>query len=307
MAGDVLDGVAVLAGRCLPNGRGKPLVSAVGHDGTTQVFRAEKPSATVFVRLAEDAGGEMALEAAVHDELARRGVHVSEVLAVEPAGTLFDRGAVVLARMSGCPWLEAPPSAPESVARELGTDLGRMAHVPVDGFGFLEGEVAGFTAPLRTVEYALVKPTQEALSTGLGDGMGHVADLAGSCIAANAATLRDDSSVLAHGDLDASHVYTDGGRYAGIIDFGEVRGAPALYDVAHWAVHQAQVGIDIVPSIMAGYATEHSPPDDWEHRVRILGVLIGVLLLRLTVDRDLPVYRDVLAAGVKTLAGSPGQ
>jgi hypothetical protein len=53
---------------------------------------------------------------------------------------------------------------------------------------------------------------------------------------------------------------------------------------------------------MEGYASEHRLPDDWEIRVRVLGVLIGVLLLRQTIDRNVPTYRQCLAVGVERLA-----
>jgi Ser/Thr protein kinase RdoA (MazF antagonist) len=132
--------------------------------------------------------------------------------------------------------------------------------------------------------------------------MAHVAQAADRCISECADVLIGDMAVLTHGDLDASHVYTNDSGYMGIIDFGEARGAPPLYDVGHWGVHQAQLGIDVVPSLMEGYASEHRLPDDWEIRVRVLGVLIGVLLLRQTIDRNVPTYRQCLAVGVERLA-----
>jgi Phosphotransferase enzyme family len=204
--------------------------------------------------------------------------------------------------MGGRAWIGAPPSSPELVAREVGVDMGRMASVRVEGFGFLEGDRQRLTAPLSGADELLVVPAVEAVSAGLGDGMGHVAGLAERCIRELAQVLAADVGVLAHGDLDASHVYTDDSGYRGMIDFGEARGAPPLYDVGHWAVHQAQLGIDVVPFLMAGYASEHRPPDDWEIRVRVIGVLIGVRLLRLTIDRDAVNYRHCLAVGVERLA-----
>ncbi len=180
-----------------------------------------------------------------------------------------------------------------------------MAFVRVDGFGFLQRDRQRLTAPLSDPPELLLAPAAEALSAGLGDGMGRVTQLAERCVSEYAAVLAGDVAVLAHGDFDASHVYTDDGRYTGMIDFGEARGAPPLYDVGHWAVHQAQLGMDVVPALMAGYAAEHLPPDDWEIRVRVLGVLIGVLLLRLTIARDVRSYRHRLALGVERLATMP--
>ena len=36
---------------------------------------------------------------------------------------------------------------------------------------------------------------------------------------------------LAHGDLDVTRIFTAAGRYSGIIDFGETRGADRFFDL----------------------------------------------------------------------------
>ena len=44
----------------------------------------------------------------------------------------------------------------------------------------------------------------------------------------------DATAWLAHGDFDCSHIYVADGRYSGIIDFGEIRGANPWYDLAQF-------------------------------------------------------------------------
>jgi hypothetical protein len=75
--------VAMVADRWL-GGAGAPCVEATQHGGTGDVFRVSRNGDTLYVRLAEDIGESMAVEAWVHEELRRRGAHVPNVVAVEP-------------------------------------------------------------------------------------------------------------------------------------------------------------------------------------------------------------------------------
>lgn len=43
-----------------------------------------------------------------------------------------------------------------------------------------------------------------------------------------------EQGYLAHGDFDTTHIYQDNGRYTGIIDFGEIRGADRWYDLGYF-------------------------------------------------------------------------
>jgi Ser/Thr protein kinase RdoA (MazF antagonist) len=295
-----LDALRRIADRCLPSHADRVVVIDVGHGGTTQVFRANRGEATVFIRLAESAGEEMTVEAAVHERLGTLGVRLPPVVAVEPAGQLLDRGALVLAQMPGRPYAVA--GRPSRLAmRELGADLGRISTVPVNGFGFLERNVyPPFTARFASGQELLVAPL-----AALRDGIGvddRLAEAAHEVITADGASLVDGPSRLAHGDLDLTHVYAQGKRYAGIIDFGEARGAPLLYDVAHLALHQPTLTTNAMQSLIEGYSTVADVPRDWEQRVRALGVVIGVMLLGLTRGRDQhAAYRDQLATGLAAL------
>jgi Ser/Thr protein kinase RdoA (MazF antagonist) len=98
--------------------------------------------------------------------------------------------------------------------------------------------------------------------------------------------------VLAHGDFDHTHVFADGGAYAGIIDFGEIRGGPRLYDVAHWALQSPP------EALLKGYAQVAPLPDDHERVVAALSIEIGHAILRRIAGRGNVVHERVLQAGI---------
>ena len=60
---------------------------------------------------------------------------------------------------------------------------------------------------------------------------------------------------LAHGDFDLTHIWLDGqGRYAGIIDFGEMRGAGRYFDLGHFLLHDgADRSVPLFEHFLGGY------------------------------------------------------
>ena len=98
--------------------------------------------------------------------------------------------------------------------------------------------------------------------------------------------------MLAHGDFDPTHVFAARGRYTGIIDFGEIRGAPTLYDLAHWAL---QAPVD---RLLAGYAQVAPLPADHERIVARMSIQIGDDFLSRIAGRGNVSHERVLRAGI---------
>jgi Ser/Thr protein kinase RdoA (MazF antagonist) len=278
------------------------------HGGTSVVFRVARGGTVLYVRLAEESGEGMAVEAAVHEQLRRLGVRLPEVIGVESAQGPLGRGVLVLSEMQGTPLIEARTESPETlreVAAEVGRDLARIASVPVKGFGFVSRDgYPPLAAPMPSAAELLVGPAMDALATlTVPSSDERLANAAATLIADNSCLLEGADSYLAHGDLDATHIYTTSGRYTGIIDFGEMRGAPSLYDAAHYALHQGQLEVETLGSLLEGYGEIGDLPPEPERHVALLGTLIGLRLLDLSADRDWVVYHQTLRDGLRRLNG----
>ncbi len=275
---------------------------ATGHGGTTQVFRASRGGGTVYVRLAEDPGESMRVEARLHDELLRRGVRLPEVLAVAEPDERLDRGALVLAALPGRQLAGAASGDPlaEAALRAAGSDVARIGAVAVAGFGFLErAPTPELRAPLASA--------RELLTGGLDDRLDRLAEgplgrravrSAARAVERHAWRLDDTPARLAHGDLDPSHIYVHRGAYAGVIDLGEARGAPPLYDVAHYAVHERQAYHGSARALVAGYAEVQELPPDHGQILALVGLLIALRLLDITAGRASADYRQLLVDAV---------
>lgn len=107
---------------------------------------------------------------------------------------------------------------------------------------------------------------------------------------------------MAHGDFDDTHIFRVGGTYSGVIDFGEMRGAPPLYDAAHYPLHDRPFARPTSPSLLEGYADVLPLPDDLETQIAILALLIGVRVLALVADRPVPEYQRSLRDGIREAA-----
>ena len=93
---------------------------------------------------------------------------------------------------------------------------------------------------------------------------------------------------LAHGDLDATHVYHRNGAYGGISDLG------------HAALHDGEtIAAPLLPHLLDGYADVVPLPPDHRARIAWWSVLIGVRALVRVVDRSHRGMTGHLARGVR--------
>ena len=126
----------------------------------------------------------------------------------------------------------------------------------------------------------------------LHDLEGHIARarLAGLSVAELAAireTIRkyddllgDDGAWLAHGDCDVTHIFSYDGVYSGIIDFGEIRGAPRLYDLAHHRLHDGErLPFETLPWLLEGYRQQAQLPDDYWVQINLFSMLVALRAL----------------------------
>lgn len=302
-----LRAVRDIADRALP-GTGPPIVERAASGSTTQIYRVHRRGITLFVRVAEDVEDSMAMEAWVHRELRRRGVRVPEVVLLVPFDERIDRSVMVTTEIPGRS-IRDEGLHPElrDVLVEAGRDLARIGEVSVRGFGWIrrDSEVSSLEADLPSARSLMLEDLGQRLATlhgGLLDR--HEVAAIERAVELHTGALDAGASSLAHGDFDDTHIYRDGRTYSGIIDFGEIRGAPPLYDAAHYALHDHSFGRPTLPWLLEGYADEAPLPEDNETRIHLLALLIGVRVLARVAGRPEPAYQRSLREGVVHALGS---
>ena len=296
-----------IAAQVLP-GSGSPVVEPTESGFSTPVYRIARGGTTFYLRLAEGPEASLAPEVLAHDLLCARGVRVPEVVHFEPFHQQLQRSVMVTTAIPGrslaadYQGIDVGP-----VLAAAGRDLAAINSVDVAGFGFIRRDQP--RAPRLEAE----SPTVRAFA--LGDVEEHLATLAAflapdeiqaicTTVTYGDAWLDADRAILAHGDLDATHIYHQDGRYTGIIDFGEIRGADPLYDLGHFALHDGEtVPFRVLPHLLAGYGEVVPLPPDHAPRIRFWSLLIGVRALARSANRPRAAYHNYLTHAIRqTLA-----
>lgn len=248
---------------------------------STAVYRVDRDGDVVFVRVAEQPGGSMEVEAAVHEHLRTIGVSVPEVLALDD-GAELGRGLMILREMPGRPLLGSDGVDPTPVLRAAGADLARINGVEVDGFGWIRRD--GAAPPFRGV-HASYRAFVEEGAQGIHGVAASALDAPRDAVLSTlleAVAAEDPDARLAHGDFDGTHIYQRAGSYTGVIDLGEMRGAEPWYDLSFALVQDRSA----VSALIDGYRDVAPVPSDLPRRLLRSATVIVATQLGRWVVRD---------------------
>jgi len=269
-------------------------VSRTPEGVAAQVYRVEAAGRVLYARIAEEDYEDLSVDSALLDHLRRQGLHVPEVVHVEPFDQALGRSVLLMAEIPGRPLAECRDErAARRVARAAGRELAVLNRVAVEGFGWVErrpptwplrgawATYAGFVAsdlpdpwPGRLAALFPSRELDRLWSLVAGE---RGRDLAGG--------------QLAHGDLDTTPIFQVEGHYSGLIDFGEIRGTEPLYDLAHFLLHdQERLAMPLLADLLAGYGEVAALPADHQELIRRSAILGGLRQLArwLGTFRNLP-------------------
>lgn len=268
------DAIAALLRRAF--GAAVPLEFTRTPDGSsTQVYRVNRGTEVFYLRLAEERDEDLHTDAAVHRELLRRGVPVPDIVHVERFDPAFDRSAMITTAIAGGPLSpNAPRDFAASVVRAAGAACALLNQVAVAGFGWVRrdgqpvvsGKVGSYPEFVRS-ELPAVWPgiLADVFTTAELDRLQVLVEDEAACAPAHGA--------LVHGDLDLTHIFTDGSAFTGLIDFGEIRGAEVWYDLGHFQVHDETHTQFLLADFVAGYGEVTALPPDYAELIRRSAVL----------------------------------
>jgi aminoglycoside phosphotransferase (APT) family kinase protein len=249
------------------------------------VYRVRADEATYYLRVAEEVGQDLTTDARVLSRLAERGVRVPAVVHAEAAPGDLDRSFLIVGALPGQSLVShGTNEQARRAALAAGHDAARINAIEVAGFGWVRRDgLPGLRGELA--HYA------DFVATDLpGRWPGW---LAGTFTAGELDTLQAvvdheqqqplGRAHLAHGDLDASHIWLDGhGRYAGIIDFGEMRGADRHFDLGHFLLHDRESrSVPLFEDFLAGYAGAAALTGDHRDLIRRSAIMSGLRQLSL--------------------------
>lgn len=163
------------------------------------------------------------------------------------------------------------------VLLDAGRDLAIINDLAVEGFGWIRRDnpsVTLLTAEMPTNRAFVLQDLDAHLGSLYEEGFLSRAWVeAIRIIVTRFDTYLDtERASLAHGDFDATHIYQHNGRYTGLIDFGEIRGADRFYDLGHSFMENRT----LLPDLLDGYGeVAPLPPDTWK-RIHFASLFIRI-------------------------------
>ncbi len=297
---DVLRGIAT---QVLP-GSGHPAVERTETGVSTPVYQIRRGGVTLYLRVAEGPEASLLPEAQVHRLLHARGVRVPEVVHFDVFNEALGRSVMVTTEIRGSAIGRRHAGMDvRAVLRAAGRDLAAINEVGVEGFGWVRRDRpdgAPLAAEMPTLRAFALEALDESLAAVTGFLTAAETETIRQVLARCDAWLDGERAMLAHGDLDATHIYHRDEAYTGIIDFGEIRGADSFYDLGHVALHDGEtISLPMLPSLLDGYAEVAELPTDHGRRIQLWSVLIGVRALARSVGRSPAASQDHLVRGIR--------
>lgn len=270
---------------------------------STYVYRLVRDQDVLYLRVLPEVDATFAPEVLVHHLLHDRHVRAPAVRYYTAKDPTLHLSVMVTTEIPGQPIGYGDHSpAIYPVLRAAGRDLARINAIAVEGFGWVrrdQGEVTRLQAEYPTcggwleqdVAFDLTALAQSNLFTAQTlHALPPAIDLC-------RAHFIDSRAYLAHGDFDVTHIYHQGGAYTGIIDFGEIRGTYALYDLGHFAVEN----LELLPYLLEGYVEVTPLPADYARRIQLSSLHIALRRLSRRLLRNAAPYPPDVAAVARIL------
>lgn len=264
---------------------------------STYVYRLTFGKDTFYLRVLPEKGECMAAEAAVHQQLYQSQVKIPEVIHFESCNDLLQRSIMVTRAIAGQPISQSASTLSQrqlaTILEAAGQDLAHVNTLSVNGFGWAEYDASStrrLWAQWPTYR-TFINEHWEADISFLRSSFLTVEEIAmlEALISSHANWLDSEHAVLAHGDLDTTHIYQENGQYSGIIDFGEIRGADPWYDLGHFHMREGeQLALSLEAYLIDGYTAITALPSDYPQRIRFSSLLINVRSLSRSLQKRPP-------------------
>jgi aminoglycoside phosphotransferase (APT) family kinase protein len=220
-------------------------ITKVSDTSSTLVYKIQNGKDTLYLRMIEDKNEMVSPQIVAHEQLLKRDVRVPRFVSWDDMNATLGRSYMVVKEIPGIPLNKLRKidkakydACIEQVLNDAGEDLAKVTLISTQGYGWIKrdkrktkeliGELDSYKGFLLD---KLPKQVKEMESMGFQslneDEVERFKMLVYKYI-------DEERPVLAHGDFDMNHIYVNNGRYSGIIDWGDIRSASNLYDIAHF-------------------------------------------------------------------------
>jgi tRNA A-37 threonylcarbamoyl transferase component Bud32 len=273
---------------------------------STYVYRIQVSEDTFYVRILPENNLSFGMEVTVHSLVRQKKVHVPEVIYFEHHNEALGMSMMIVKEIPGSNVKDCSSiDAYADILYEAGKQIAVVNQVRADGFGWLKTGKEENGTTLRGEKNSLQEYIYEFLEEDLSllsNNIFNKSDTSqiGNLINTGTQLMSRHESSLVHGDFDDTHIFHKGGRYTGIIDFGEIQGNSPLYDLGHYKLHEGQSnsfhGFNF---LVKGYKEFADLSFDDQLEIDLWALWIGVRRLGRIYNRTWGKYHEHLIKTVK--------
>lgn len=246
---------------------------------STDVYRLERGGIVYYLRILSK-GKLASTEVEVHKKLLEHGVHAPVVEAYEDNNPELGASYMIVKEIGGTS-VESQTGEIldedfDKVLFSAGQDLAKVNSIPVKGFGrMVKANQSELAASYKSYDEYMLENFAEMINELRAGGIldAQMADSIKGKILQNRKLLQYEEAVLAHADLDLSHIFSDGGEYKGMIDFSGMSGTGPYHDLAYF---RFRCGQEASQKLVKGYQTVRPLAEDYEARIQLEGLIIAV-------------------------------
>ena len=277
---------------------------------STYVYRIYSNNEIFYLRLLPEIDASFAPEVHVHQVLRSQGVKVPEVVYYEHYNAVFQQSLMLITEIQGTHLRYCTSREDQkAILREAGRDLALINSIPVKHFGWIRrdrSQVTQLEAEFLSYRAFIYEHLENDLILLEKSQILSSSDVVAisSILERYDTWLNEEQAKLAHGDFDVTHIYQQQGRYTGIIDFGEIRGANLFYDLGHFRIHDGETLPNLVlPYLIEGYKEVVALPPDYELRISFSSLLIAIRKLAYVTQKypSRPLFKHDLQAMMRDI------
>jgi len=257
--------------------------SRVTEGSSSNVYKIINGTDTLFLRMPKDKDEMISPQILAHEQLAKKGIKVPRFVSWDDANATLGHSYMIVKAIPGLS-LEALKaknrgeydSCLETVLEDAGEDIARTTHIPTSNYGWIKrdqkkareliGEIDFYKDFLLDKISKKVKDLEAAgFETFTEDQLERYKMLVFKYIP-------EGRPNLCHGDFDLSHIYVSNGKYSGIIDWGDIRSASNVYDIAHFTAFHP----DEAKFIMKGFQQIIRTDKDFDRKLVLTRLAICI-------------------------------
>lgn len=202
---------------------------------SNKVYKGTLDGKTVFVRMQKDSNL-YPIEEAVYRELEAQDIPVPKILAIDLKPKNLGYATMIMESAKGTPLgdMQLSPDQTKLVYNDAGTVMKRMHNIKLPSFGKLSlsggklvGEIKSFPEYMTkgdpndsnwmyAIKHKLITEEESQKVLEIWERISH---------------MTVDQAVLSHNDFHGGHIFTDGEKVTGVIDFTDARGEDPRWDL----------------------------------------------------------------------------